>query len=179
MEILADGPAALGAIMVSVALCSWSLGRWQRGVAVPDEAAPAALPAGGEAGEAPMPRVSLRAAGVAPCQDAARAERRTALAAADPLGEMHAEISAYRRAQKVLASLDGDGLCLQPHFADVRSECHYLGLMGEPTCGLAEPARSACSCGTRCGKADPLPPGAARPERLRQPSPSASGLMRV
>ena len=178
MEFLIDSPAVLGGIMMSVAIGSWSLGRWQSDGAVSDDAAPAAAPDGGEAGEAMMTRTLPRAAGEAPCQDAARAERRTALAVADSLGELHAEVSAYRRAQRVLAGLDGDALRLRSHQADARSECRYLGLMGEPTCGAAPPARGACRSGTRCSMADPLPPGPARPERLRQPSPAA-GLTRV
>jgi hypothetical protein len=174
MELLVNGPAVLGAIVISVALGAWSVGRWQGGLAVTDDAAPEAMPAGGEA---PVQRASLGAAGTALCQDAARAERHTALVAADSLGELHAEISAYRRAQKVLAGPEGDGLRLQPHFADARGECRFLGVMGEPTCGLAEPARTACACGTRCAHADPLPPAVTRREILRQPS--ASGLARV
>jgi len=182
MEFVANGPAVLGAIMMSVALGSWSLGRWQGGVARFDDAAPPApplMPAAEETGETPPEPAALRGTGAAACQDAARAERRIALAAADSLGELHAEISAYRRAQRVLVSPDGDELRLRQHFADVRSECRYLGLMGEPTCSLAAPARSACTLGTRCSKADPLPPGPPRPERPRQPSPAASGLTRV
>jgi len=177
MELLVNGPAVLGAIVISVALVAWSLGRWQGGLAVADDAAPATMPAGGEAGEALMQRAALGGQGAAPCQDTARAERRTALAAADSLGELHAEISAYRRAQRVLAGPDGEGLRLQPRFEDVRSECRYLGVMGEPTCGIAESARTACACGTRCALADPLPPASTRREILRQPS--ASGLARV
>ncbi len=126
-----------------------------------------------------LPLAALPAAAAAPCQHAARAERRRALAVADSLGELHAEISAYRRAQKVLAGPDGDALRLRPHFADVRSECRYLGLMGEPTCSLAAHARSDCATGLRCSRADPLPQGSPRPERMRQPSPAASGLTRV
>ncbi|MCL9998234.1 MAG: hypothetical protein NBV68_02535 [Erythrobacter sp.] len=180
MELLANGPALLGAIVISVALGAWSLGRWQGGLALTDDAAPAALPTGGEAEEAHVQCAAPRGtAGAAPCQNAARTERRTALAAADSLGELHAEITAYRRAQKVFAGPDGQGLCLQPHFEDVRSECRYLGLMGEPTCGVAEQARTACACGTRCAHADPLPPATARREVLRQPSPAASVLTRV
>lgn len=178
MELLVNGPAALGAIMISVALGAWSIGRWQGGLAVTDDASPAAMLAGGAAGEGSVERATLRgAAEAAPGQDAARAERRTALATADSLGELHDEISAYRRAERVLAGPEWDGLRLHPHFEDVRSECRYLGVMGEPTCGVAEPARSACACGTRCSQANPLTPASTRREILRQPS--ASGLTRV
>jgi len=174
---LTNGPAVLGGIMMSLAIGSWSLGRWQSGLGVPDVPAPGPAPADGEAGDAPIQSAPLRTAGSAPCQDAARAERRKALAVADSLGELHAEISAYRRAQKVLAGPDLDALRLQPLRAELRSQCRYLGVMGEPTCGLSGPVRSACTDGTRCGKAEPLPPGPARTER--PPQPSASGLTRV
>lgn len=177
MEFLASGPAMLGGIMMSVALGSWSLGRWQGGLARSDDLSPAVTPAIGEAGEAPALRTAMGAVGAPPCQDAARAERRTALAVADSLGELHAEITAYRRAEKVLAGPDADGLRLQPHFENIRSECRYLGLTGDPTCAVAEPARMACACGTRCSRAEPLLPASARPERLIQPS--ASGFTRV
>lgn len=179
MEFLTFSPAGLGAIMVSVAIGSWSLGRWQSGIAASEDVIPAPASAGGEAGEAPMPRAALRATGAMSCQDAARAERQTALAAADSLGELHADISAYRRAEKVLASPDGEELRRRSLLADARSECRFLGLMGEPTCGVAQPARGACTSGVRCDRAEPLLPGRAWPERPRQPSPAALGLTRV
>jgi hypothetical protein len=174
---LSGGPAALGGIMMGLALGAWLMGRWQGGLAVSDDRAPAAAPTAGpdrsEADEVPM----QRATAVAPCQEAAQAERRNAMAAAGSLGELHDEISAYRRAQKVLAGLNGDGLGLS--LADARSKCRYLGLMGEPTCGAAASARMACSPGTACRKQDMLPPGPARPERMRQPSAAAGDGMRV
>lgn len=179
MEFLANGPAVMGAIMMSVAISSWSLGRWQRGPRVSDEPPQGAAPVRGEAGEAPIQRAPLRAVAAAQCQDDARVERRTALAVADSLGELHAEISAYRRDQQVLAGPDADRLGLHVQLADVRSECRYLGLVGEPTCALAVPVRGACTLGTRCSNADPLPPGPARVERAPQPSPAAAGLTRV
>jgi len=172
MEQLLNGPAALGGIMISVALCAWTLGRWPGGLAGPEEVAAAGTPGPGETVDAPV-----RAAGAAAFQDSARAERSSALAVADSLGELHAEISAYRRAQRVLTGPDGDGLHLAPHSEDVRSQCRYLGAMGEPTCSVGGAARAACICGTRCSQADPLRP-AARPERLTQPSP-APGFTRV
>ncbi|MFM7378777.1 MAG: hypothetical protein ACKO1O_11730 [Erythrobacter sp.] len=177
MELLASGPAVLGAIMMSVAIGSWSLGRWQSRPRVSDAPAPGSAPVGGEAGEAPVQRAPRRASRY---EDDARAERRTALAVADSLGELHAEVSAYRRAQQVLAGPDADRLGLHAQLADVRSECRYLSLMGEPTCALAGPVRGACTLGTRCHSADPLPPGSpARTEWARQPSPAAAGLTRV
>lgn len=178
MEFLAGGQAALGAIMISIALTAWGFGRWQGGIAGAEDTAPAAKPPGGEPAEAPAQPAALRASGAAPCLDAARAERRTALAAADSLGELHAEISAYRRAQRVLAGPDAAALHLDQRFGEARSQCRHLGVMGEPTCGFGEAIRSACACGTRCNWADPLP-GPAVAERLPQPSPASAALTRV
>lgn len=172
---LSGGPAALSGIMMGVALGAWSMGRWQGGLAVSGDRTPAAAPTAGpvcsEADEAPI----QRATDAAPCQEAAQAERRNAMAAADSLGELHDEISAYRRAQKVLAGINCDGLGL--NLAEARSECRYMDLMDEPTCGAAASARMACSLEIPCSKDDTLPPGPARPERMRQPS--ASGFTRV
>jgi hypothetical protein len=176
MEFFADGPAMLGGIMLSVALGAWTLGRWQGGLALPDDqGAPVSTREPGEARmqAAPVPPQS------APCLDTARAERRAALVVADSLGELHAEISAYRRAQQVLAGPEGEGLRLRPVFEDTRSQCRYLGVMGEPTCAATELTRAACACGTRCSRAEPLP-RPAMAERLTQPAPPVSaGLTRV
>lgn len=184
MEFLADGPAVLGGIMMSVALGAWTLGRWQGGLAVPDDQSASLRrePAGDRMQSAPIQPAQLASAslhsGGAPVQDGAGAERRSALGMGDTLGELHAEISAYRRAQQVLTGPEGDGLHLRPLHVDARSECRYLGFMGEPTCGLPEPSRRACACGIRCARADPLS-RPAMPERLCQPAPPALGLTRV
>lgn len=179
MELLANGPAALGGIMMSVALGAWSLGRWQGGLAASDDAAPAVPSASGAGGEGPVADAPRHDTGTASCRDAAQAGRRSALAVADSLGELHAEISAYRRAEQVLAGPEAGGLRLRLYSADERSTCRHLGLMGEPTCGVAGPARTACAGGTRCSTADPLPaPAPALGGRLPQPSPT-TGLTRV
>jgi hypothetical protein len=174
MEFFAHGPAMLGGIMLSVALGAWTLGRWQGGLALPDDRA---APAPREPGEARMQATALPSA-LAPHHDASRTECRAALVVADSLAELHADVSAYRRAQQVLAGPEGAGLRLRPVFEDTRSQCRYLGVIGQPTCGVAQPARTACACGTRCSNADPLPLPAMA-EGLRQPAPSVSGLTRV
>ncbi|WP_033375749.1 hypothetical protein, partial [Porphyrobacter sp. AAP82] len=82
------------------------------------------------------------AAGAGPCPQAARAQRRSALAVTDSLGELHAEISAYRRAEQVLAGPDGDGLHLRLNREDAaRNQCRHLGVVGAPSCEVAEPLR--------------------------------------
>lgn len=165
MEFLADGPAVLGGIMMSVALGAWTLGRWQGGLVLPDDHADHSH---GERGETRvMSAVPL--AEHPPHDDTVGAARRTALTAADSLGQLHAEITAYRRAEQVFAGPEGDGLRTRPLDGDLRSECRHLGLIGEPICGVAGPARMTCAGGTRCSQAEPLP----------QPSRPAPDLTRV
>jgi hypothetical protein len=169
VEFFANGPAMLGGIILSVALGAWTLGRWQGGLALPEDQS---APASHEPGEARMQAAPLPPA-PAPQHDTAHAERRAALVVADSLGALHAEVSAYRRAQQVLAGPEGEGLRLRPVFEDTRSQCRHLGVMGEPTCG------AACACGTRCSRAEPLARTAVT-ERLTQPaSPVSAGLTRV
>lgn len=171
MDFMANGPAVLGGMMLTVAMLAWALGRWQGGFSAAEEAR--------KPGEREAPEGAMQAApqGLEAVHDAARMQRRSALAAADSLGDLHEEISAYRRAQQVLASAEGDGLGINTLAGDARSECRHLGVMGQPTCAAAEPVRAACACGTRCGLADPRPP--VRTERLIQPVAAAPGLTRV
>ena len=175
MDISA-GPAALGGMMMCVALASWALGRWQGGVVALEDA-----DSGDLADPVAAPRIAVRlspaAVPAAPCQHAAREERHVALAGAASLGELHAEITAYRRAEQVLARVEGEVLGQLHPQHETGGACRYLGVMGEPTCGISEALRQACACGTAtgCGRAS-------APQRAgiaAQPSPFASGLTRV
>lgn len=171
MDLMANGPAVLGGMMLTVAMLAWAMGRWQGGFSAAEDARKA-----GER-EAPHGAMQEMPQGPEAVHDAPRMQRRSALAASDSLGDLHEEISAYRRAQQVLASAEGDGLGINTLAGDARSECRHLGVMGQPTCAAAEPVRAACACGTRCGLADPRPP--VRTERLVQPVAAAPGLTRV
>ena len=152
------GPAALGGIIMCVALGAWILGRWQGsdvsagGTCEPvrdlplspaDHVAP-------DRSDWPAP---------IPCQQAALAERRGALDAALSLGELHAEVSAYRRAQQVLADLAGDQLDLPARRSGALPECRYVGLTGQPTCAMPAAVRRACAAGDSCN----APPLAVQP----------------
>lgn len=181
---ISGGPAVLGGIIIWAALGAWALGRWQGGlVAGPDAMAapthPADAgdqPAAAGAGAAdPVPPAACAAPEPAPCQDAARDERRVALDAAPCLGQVHREITAYRRAEQVLAGFDADVLRLDPLPQGMVDGCRFIGLTGEPTCGVAGPARVACAGGIPCGKAVPAPVAA----QVVQPSPVVPGLTRV
>lgn len=168
---MANGPAVLGGMMLTVAMLAWALGRWQGGFSASED------PPKPDESEAPDGAMQAVPHELEAVHDAARMQRRSALAAADSLGDLHEEISAYRRAEQVFASAEGDGLGIDMLASDARSECRHLGVMGQPTCAVPEPIRAACACGTRCGLADPRPP--VRTERLVQPVAAAAGLTRV
>jgi hypothetical protein len=160
------GPAALGGVMMCIALGAWSMGRWQALRTAGDD------PSGVPGGTAAMRGPAL--APVEPCQHAARTERRLALPTDDRLGELHVEISAYRRAEQVLAKIEGDVLPLHPAQAEPGRNCRYLGIVGEPTCNIPAAARALCACGTGCDQAEAMPS-----LRAVQPSPTAGDGMRV
>lgn len=140
------GPAALGAIMMCLMLGAWTLGHWQ-GSIVPGG------PRSHEAEPSPADHIPVSAgdqAGHIPCQQAARDERRRALDLADSLGDLHAEVSAYRRAQQVLASLASEPLELSARRSGTHQACRYLGLTGHPTCAMPAAVRRACAEGAGC-----------------------------
>jgi hypothetical protein len=148
----AGGPAALCGMIMCVALAAWTLGRWQGGLVIGE--AHGTFPSG-VAGSLPLGAAGLQPlrTAAAPCQAAARAERKVALAAAASLGEIHAEISAYRRAEQVLAGLQDDPLSRMADWRTGQHECRYLGIMGEPTCGVLEVMGTARACGRGCNQA--------------------------
>lgn len=163
---LSGGPAALSGIMMGVALGAWSMGRWQALKTVGDNPSGRA----GEtaaAGGAALPPVE-------PCQHAAWTERRLALASDDRLGELHVEIIEYRRAERVLAEIDSDAVLLRPAWEEGARHCRYLGIVGEPTCGIPATARAVCACGTGCDKVAAMPP-----LRVVQPSTTAADGVRM
>jgi hypothetical protein len=175
----AEGPAVLGGIMIWAALGAWALGRWQGGLVAPESVRASPLPQqpGEEAASAPdrTAQTAPRASAPTPCQHAARDERRMALAAASCLGEMHEEITAYRRTEHILARLDEEMLQRDPLPADNVGSCRFIGLTGEPTCGVPDAARIACAGGVPCANAVPLP----EPVRAAQPSAAVPGATRV
>lgn len=155
MEFYAD-PAALGGVVIGLMLAAWLLGRWHGeaadrcGTGEPIAEPPAV----------PSDRVP-RHAPARPCQQAAREERRAVLEAAAALGEIHADVSAYRRAQQVLADGAFAGTIRAGLSASGEGEaCRYLGISGQPTCplpGIGGTAGGApCACGG-CALAVPRP----------------------
>ncbi len=184
--IVLGSTAVLGGAMLLVTLCAWALGRWQGGLARSagagagaEDFGPGALQARAEAqaeAEAAPDPAAPPAAAASPCQSAARDERRAALAAAHSLGALHAEIVDYRRSEQVFARLDGEALRLDPLPRQGTAPCRFLGLTGQPTCGLSAGARAGCAAGIACGKAAAPALPRARPV---QPSLVAAGLARV
>ncbi|WDA42552.1 hypothetical protein [Erythrobacter sp. BLCC-B19] len=170
--VLFESPAMLGGIIVGVAMLAWTLGRWHSGVAASDAAArPAPKVEPSRPVPAPDSAAPEAARGVVVmCQQAARDERRIAAATARSLGEMHEEIAAYRRQERVLAAALSDGLLVELLPARARHECRYLGLIGQPTCPMSEAEVAAQNCATGCT-------ATRRPEAY--PSPAASALTRV
>lgn len=160
------GPAALGGIMMCVALGAWSMGRWQAQRAAADDSS--GMP--GETAAARRPALPL----IEPCQHAARTERCLALPTDDRLGELHVEISAYRRAERVLAKIDGDAVPLRAAPAEPGRDCRYIGIVGEPTCNTPAAARAVCMCGTGCDQV-----AAAPVQRTVQPSAAAADGVRM
>jgi hypothetical protein len=170
---LSAGPAVLGGTMMCVALASWALGRWQGGVVMPDESGADQPGEGSPASRSPAtPRASMAPAATG--QHADRDKGHAALAGAS-LGELHAEISAYRQAEQVLSQFDGALLDQFDEQREQRARCRYLNAMGEPTCAISGMLREVCASDSGCGKASVMP----LPVPAAQPSPFASGLSRV
>ncbi|MFN3863782.1 MAG: hypothetical protein ACK4RT_05810 [Erythrobacter sp.] len=154
MLLLVD-PAALGGLAGLIGVACWALGRAQGRMAgedLPDHGAragaepplsPAAAP------EAPRPAVrSPFAMATTPCQQRALEERRAALARPFALAELHAEVSAIRRDERVLDTTPcADALIILSSTAS-GAACRFIGLSGEPTCPeatrLACPVEGAC-----------------------------------
>jgi len=156
---VSGGPTALTGIMMCLALGAWMLGRWQGGLAPHDHDESLA------GGDRPEPHAGRPAADriVAPhVAPSTVTERPVKFEGAHSFGALHAEVSAYRRAEQVLTAVHDETLCLGTLRQRAREDCRYLRLMGELACG----------CNT-CSAAVP------RVERAIQPSSSAAGFVRV
>lgn len=101
MDLLAN-PVTLGGLVAFVALGAWAMGRLQGAV---EEPGPARDPHVPQRSDHPFQTVTGGHALSAVPQPDARSQLHASLALADSLGELHAEISAFRRRERVLASL--------------------------------------------------------------------------
>jgi hypothetical protein len=127
---LAAGPAVLGGVVLGVALGAWTLGRWQGGLAAPQDDSVqdgADRPDIAEATmRAPAPastRVSVKR------RDAARAHRQSAFDNPALLGEVHDEIAAFRRAEQVFAVIERDPLALHQMCRTLRVEGRHASAL--------------------------------------------------
>lgn len=169
---LFGGPAMLGGVMTCIALGAWLLGRWQGGFTPgPDEPDRAALLLQTER-DAAAPGSGPATA--TPCRQAARAERCGALEAPASLGDLHAEVSAYRRAQQVLADIGRDQLDAVLVTSREERECLYMRASGHPACPMPRAPQQGSGCGPVCAAPDQPPP-----QRVVQPSPVVSDFTRV
>lgn len=145
------GPAVLGGIITGLMLWAWALGRWQGN----------------------LPGAPVRALGEEPrmfdftaafgnpsgakreFQQVACDERLAALGDGTSLGQIHAEVSAYRQAAQVLTHLEAEDMPLGwlPASAD-DSVRRYPGISENPACPVADPAVVHLGCDT-CG--EPMP----------------------
>jgi len=142
MDLL-GGPAALGGIIACIALAAWTLGAWTLGRW--HTGALAANPANGSAHcQAPGPTPTGQhppfewhvtdpgdPGSAAPFQHSQRAGREVWFENAFSVGELHAEVSDYRRQQKVFAAGAGNALHFALSPAGARSECRDLGRIGQ------------------------------------------------
>jgi hypothetical protein len=166
------GPAALGGVMTGLMLASWMFGRWQ--------SRPGDPPARAVQENVPESSDSLHAG--RPCENAAGAERHV-VNAFTALGELHADISAYRQAQQILSD-NALRATMQVGWTAPGEDdlCRLIGGSGTPTCPAARlSADPLCPCAA-CRSASPLPVQTAVPcavPNLAQPSAEPFGLTLV
>ena len=172
MDFLAD-PAVLGGVVMGALLSGWLIGQ-RHGARVIDDFLAMTSPQTESRTDAHPASHDDTGAAVTACQHAARAERRQVIEVARSLGELHAEISAYRRQEQVLAAALNDGLLAEFLPGAAREECRYLGLIGEPTCPLPGEGHKTCTSREGCTAA-----AATLGLRAAQPSAESSALTRV
>lgn len=141
-------PTALAGLAGLIAFAGWAVGRMQAGrfgsarsqgaLTVLAEAAPQTAPEP----VAALATAIAQAGGGAACQQRALEERRELLDRPVSLADLHAEVSAIRRDERILqrAPLVDAWLMMTP--ADRVADCRFIGLSGRPTC----PASSCEDC---------------------------------
>ena len=111
MDIVTN-PALLGAMTCVLMVAAWALGRWHASFA-PEHGEPVAVPSQREE-ERPLLISQMRMPGSVLHQRHSRPEGAGDGAYDDALSlcDLHAEVSAFRRREQVLASLETDALLL-------------------------------------------------------------------
>lgn len=162
MDVLFAYPATLAGIIGCVALGAWTLARGQR-AGVTDVPLGPAQPAPQHPPFEWASTAPLHAGAAASCRQPARTGREAELDETLSLGELHAEVSAYRQRERVLSRIGKDGLWAEIREPASHHACRNAGLMGVLTCPAPAPAMAACACH-----------GNSNPERVQgaaQPSP--------
>lgn len=160
MELALD-PAALGGLAGVIALSGWAFGRMQKGRMeaggmMPTAPTPATAshiapttPTGG--GERAAGGDGLRggiASAPSPCQQRAIAERRAIFALPVALGELHDQVSAIRRDERVFDQAPAAQDLTVLFARGSAGACRYLGRSGQPTCPGS--VKGTCQDGGAC-----------------------------
>ena len=163
-------PATLAGLIMCVAIAAWAVGRWQALVA--GQGGDPAL-----TGPTITPRTDATATQSLPalCQQDASGEGLRALEGGLSLGELHAEVTAFRQRERVLATIPPESLRFDRPSVRRDQACR-IGLTGMPICPVPGAAQGACReyCGDR-RMADPPRPKAS----ASQPAPEPSSFTRV
>ncbi|MFO6446444.1 hypothetical protein ACLBKU_04800 [Erythrobacter sp. NE805] len=161
------GPAALGGVITGLMLAAWMLGRWQSGLAPPParrETLADDVPSS-EALSRALAGQQSDAADAETSRPLASDERRSALAGGASLGELHEQVSAYRRAEQVLADADVEGLQLYWAGPGACEPAPRAAIGVRHAAAMRHPGGADCACGT-CTADCPR----AGPPRADQPS---------
>ncbi len=136
-------PAVLGGVITGLMLWSWALGRWQGGFA----AAPTGVPGVDLLLREPHSPIGAGPDAVRQCQQAARHDRHVLIEAGAWVGQIHADVSAYRRAAQVFLHLEAEEMALG--WSTISGEstvCRYLGNSGKPSFPMVSSVHAPCAC---------------------------------
>lgn len=140
-------PAELGGVITGLMLWAWALGRWQRGFAAAPAPAPAAAPGVDSYLREPYTPLGAAPDAAGQCQQAAHNDRLVSLKVGAWLGQIHADVSAYRRAAQVLTDLEAEEIALG--WSTIRDEgamSRYLVKSEKLTFPKARSVKAPCAC---------------------------------
>lgn len=170
MDYLAT-PAAWWGLISCVALGAWALGRWQSGAGLAANM-PLELPPQRDPQTAPtLPEAKSLTPESIPAQR--RDDHLHALDSAISLGDLHDEISAFRRREQIFATHAPGALLLDQR--PIVSQ--HDGVAKDWACAPVDRAEPACTCGGDCGGS--LRTAAASQIKAVQPSLAWSSFTRV
>ncbi len=160
----------MGGVIAGLMLWAWALGRWQGGFAAVHAGAPGV---DSVLREPNVPDVAAPDA-VRQGQHGARTDHRVPPEADAWIGQIHADVSAYRRTVQVLAHLEAEEMALGwSTVGGERALSCYLRNSGKPTFPATSPGNAPCACSACATETTPLA------IRLNQPSAEAPAFARV